>query len=141
MKAIRILFFSLLLAVAFNISANAQVIKVGVGNEIRKDPSISMFAKVTYDMEFIDPNMATSADLIFLPGFSGNIDLHYSFLNKEKFHAYGLTGVSFSKTSGFNLGGGVKLPLSEELDIFGEAKYIFKYNPEPTLKFGVLYNL
>ena len=140
MNAKKILFIFLLVTI-FSASTHAQVIKGGLGNELRLDPPISLLTKVTYDLEFLDPNLRTSVDFIFLPELRGNLDIHYSFLSKDKLNPYGLSGVNFSENSGFNLGGGLNIPITENLDGFVEAKYIFKYDPEASLKYGLLFVL
>lgn len=140
MKAKRIIFIFLVVTI-FSVSARAQVIKAGLGDELRLDPPVSLLTKMTFDLEFLDPNLRTSLDFIFLPELSGNLDIHYSFLSKENLNPYGIAGVNFSSMSGFNLGGGLNIPIKNDLDGFVEAKYIFKYNPEPSLKFGLLFIL
>lgn len=133
--------FILLFITMLGASAHAQVIKAGLGGELQKDPPVSLLTKVTYDMGFLDPNLRTSADFIFIPELRGNLDIHYSFLSKDKLNPYGLAGVNFSQDSGLNMGGGLTIPITEELDGFVEAKYILKYDPEASLKFGLLFVL
>lgn len=140
MKPIKLLFI-LLFVSAFSIKANAQQLKVGLGDELRKDPPVSLLTKITYDLGFLDPNLRTSGDFVFLPGFHGNLDIHYSITKEKGVNPYGLAGVNFSSSSGFNLGGGLNIPVSEDFDGFVEAKYIFKYNPEASFKFGLLLKL
>jgi hypothetical protein len=140
MKPIKLLFI-LLFVSAFSIKANAQQLKVGLGDELRKDPPVSLLTKITFDLGFLDPNLRTSGDFVFLPGFHGNLDIHYSITKEKGVNPYGLAGVNFSSSSGFNLGGGLNIPVSEDFDGFVEAKYIFKYNPEASFKFGLLLKL
>ena len=140
MKASKFLFIFIFVTI-FSFSVNAQQIKVGLGDELRRDPPVSLLTKVTYDLGFLDPNLRTSGDFIFLPGFQGNLDIHYSITKEKGVNPYGLAGVNFSSSSGFNLGGGLNIPVSEEIDGFVEAKYIFKYDPEASFKFGLLYKL
>mgnify|MGYP006305953151 CR=1 FL=1 len=122
-------------------STHAQTIKVGLGNELRKEPPLSMLTKITYNLEFLDPNMRTSIDFIFLPELRGNLDIHYSFGNDQGVKPYGLGGVSFAVDAGFNMGAGVDIPITEDLGGFSEVKYIFKYNPNLSFKLGLLYTL
>lgn len=138
MKLKKIPFIILFLTV-FSVSARAQVLKAGLGDELRLDTPVSLLTKITYDLDFLDPNLRTSLDFIFLPELRGNLDIHYSILSDDKLNPYGFAGVNFSNSSGFNLGGGLNIPITEELDGFVELKYIFKYNPEASLKFGLLY--
>ena len=140
MKPIKLLFI-LLFVSAFSIKANAQQLKVGLGDELRKDPPVSLLTKITYDLGFLDPNLRTSGDFVFLPGFHVILDIHYSITKEKGVNPYGLAGVNFSSSSGFNLGGGLNIPVSEDFDGFVEAKYIFKYNPEASFKFGLLLKL
>jgi hypothetical protein len=140
MKPLKLLFI-LLFVSAFSITAKAQQLKVGLGDELRRDPVVSLLTKITYDMGFLDPNLRTSGDFVFLPGFHGNLDIHYSITKEKGVNPYGLAGVNFSSSSGFNLGGGLNIPVSEDFDGFVEAKYIFKYDPEASFKFGLLLKL
>ncbi|MBS3771572.1 MAG: hypothetical protein V5A47_00290 [Bacteroidales bacterium] len=140
MKAKKVL-FTFLVIILFSMSARSQAIKAGLGDELRLDPPLSLLTKVTFDMEFLDPALRTSLDFIFLPELRGNLDIHYSFLSKDNLNPYGIAGVNFSRMSGFNLGGGMNIPITNKLDGFVEAKYIFRYNPEASLKFGLLFIL
>lgn len=140
MKAKKILFIFLFITM-FSMSSRSQTIKVGLGDELRVNPPVSLLTKVTFDLQFLDPDLRTSLDFIFLPDLRGNLDIHYSFLSKENLNPYGIAGVNFSRMSGFNLGGGLNIPIKKELDGFVEAKYIFRYDPEASLKFGLLFIL
>ncbi|MFP4619987.1 MAG: hypothetical protein ACLFM7_01640 [Bacteroidales bacterium] len=131
-----ILFFGL-----FSVAARAQTIKAGLGDELRVNPPVSLLTKITFDLGFLDPDLRTSADFIFLPELRGNLDMHYSIVSETSVTPYGLAGINFSKSSGFNLGGGANVPITDNLDGFVEAKYIFKYDPQASLKFGLLFVL
>jgi hypothetical protein len=139
-KKVRWLFLFTVVFFTYLGSASGQTIQVGLGNEFRKDPTLSILTKFTYDLEFLDPNFTTSLDIAVFPEFSGNLDVHYAF-QKNGLDIYGLSGVNLSHRSGLNMGVGLNLAISEELSGFAELKYILRYQPEPTLKFGLFYQL
>ena len=141
MNFIRTALLSFLFIMLLSFSAQSQVIKVGAGSELRTNPPVSMLTKITYNLGVISPDLRISGDFVFLPGFEGNLDLHYSFINEFGFNAYALGGANFAKKIGVGLGGGVNIQVTEELDAFVETKYIIKHTPEASIKLGLLYYL
>jgi len=134
-----LLFFSLFLVAKQN---QAQVIKVGAGAELRGRPPAGLITKATYRLDFIDENLRSSIDMMVLPEFEGNFDIHYSFLSNFGINAYGIGGVNFASKFGANLGAGFMYGFTERIFGYWESKYIIKkIEPEASIKIGVLINL
>ena len=141
MKPIKLLFTTLILVLAFHIQSHSQVIKVGGGVELRSDPPVGMITKITYNLGVLDPNLRLSLDAAVIPEFEGNLDVHYSFHREFGVDAYALAGTNFASNISFNAGAGVHIEISENLDGFGEAKYLINRSPQASIKLGVLYKL
>jgi opacity protein-like surface antigen len=88
-----------------------------------------------------------------------DINCHYVFNSLNRFEFYGLAGIDilFTKEKssnsgsstfkqsdnalGLNLGAGTYMKITEQFDIFGEAKYIFSKYDQFMLNAGVLINI
>jgi hypothetical protein len=142
MKIARIFLIGGLFILVIQTEAFAQNFKVGAGTELRSDPAISMFVKASYDLGFLDENLSTSLDLMFLPPIEANLDFHYSFFREFGFDAFGLAGVNWGDSVGANVGAGVLKNIAEEkIDVFGEVKYLINNNPQASIKIGLFYNI
>jgi len=141
MKPIKLFFFIIVIVLAFHAQSHSQVIKIGGGVELRSEPPVGMITKVTYNLGVLDPNLRISLDAAVLPDFEGNLDIHYSFLREFGLDAYALAGTNFASNIGLNAGAGINVEISENLDGFGEAKYLINQSPQASIKLGVLYKL
>ena len=141
MKKLMLITAMAFLAFAMHKSANAQVIKVGGGAELRTSPPAAFIVKATYNLGVLDESLGTSVDFMLIPDLETNLDIHYAFLNDFGIKAYGLGGVNYFGNFGVNIGTGVNYNISDALDAFGEVKYIIKNDPEASIKIGVLYYL
>ncbi len=141
MKKYFIVLLIIVLASASFKNTYGQTIKTGVGAELRSDPPVGAILKVTYDLDFLIENLRTSVDFMFLPKMEGNLDFHYSFLDDFGFNAFGIGGLNIANKLGGNIGAGVQFEIIEDIDGFGEVKYIIKDAPEASIKIGVLYRL
>jgi opacity protein-like surface antigen len=85
-----------------------------------------------------------------------DVNAHYVFNSLDQFEFYGLAGldITFAKIKwlgttssgtdnalGLNLGAGTYMKITEQFDIYGEAKYIFSKYGQFMLNVGVLINI
>lgn len=115
-------------------------------------PSVNIFfPRVTEIMEMKQ----------IISAFLFDVDGHYVFNSLSRFEFYGLAGLNItlirnkwkyeweeessdasSETAfGLNIGGGTYMKLTEQLDLFGELKYIVSSRDQFVLTAGVLLNL
>ncbi len=164
--ALKIISF-VFVAAAFSFSAKAQDSKVlgGLGLNYTSDiGSVGITAKGVY---MIDENWEGSAGFTYL--FENNytnwsmldLDGHYVFSSDDKKAFYGLAGLNFTfwkfdysysygyyiddysingTEVGINLGAGGRFKITDDLSVFGEAKYTFGGFNFLTLGAGVLYH-
>jgi len=89
----------------------------------------------------------------FVDGFTAfdiNADFHYLFGDEGSFRFYPLGGINFYRASanGFssseiqiNIGGGVKYPLNDSMNLFGEGKYMIGDADGLVFSAGILFNI
>jgi len=121
--------------------AQGQVIKVGLGAELRSEPPVGMIGKATYRLDFIHKTLRTSVDMMVIPEFEANLDMHYSFFSNFDINAYGIGGLNIENELGANVGAGLMYGFTERILGFWESKYIIKNKPEADIKIGILLKL
>lgn len=110
-------------------------------------PSITIFA----------PHVTNfgEASKHIISAFLFDVNGHYVFNSLDKFEFYGLAGLNITllrsrwkpgessseSAIGLNMGAGSYMKLTEQLDLFGEAKYIVSSRGQFVLTAGVLLNL
>jgi opacity protein-like surface antigen len=117
-------------------------------------PSLSLFMPRITEAEFSDSKQIVSA-------FLADINGHYVFNSLDRFELYGLAGMNItllknkwvydmnditsdSSTEtlpGLNIGVGAYMKVANQLDIFGEFKYILSKRDQFVLTAGVLLNI
>ncbi len=73
-------------------------------------------------------------------GWSANFDLHWLPRFFRADFLYPIMGINISPDIGFNLGGGISSSLTNQVKIFGEAKYVFSSIEDYIFNVGVLFN-
>lgn len=114
-------------------------------------PSLSIFM----------PRVTESASTQIVSAFLFDANAHYVFNSLDRFEFYGLAGmnITFIKNKwkweyngggsdgssetklGLNLGAGAYMKITEQIDLFGEAKYIFSKRDQFMITAGLMLNI
>jgi opacity protein-like surface antigen len=117
-------------------------------------PSASIFLPRVTESEFGESKQIVSAFLF-------DVNAHYVFNSLDRFEFYGLTGLnvtiiknkwkweynggggdgSSESALGLNLGAGAYMKMTEQIDLFGEAKYIFSKRDQIMITAGLMLNI
>ena len=97
--------------------------------------------------------ISPSFNYYFVDGYTAfdiNADFHYLFGDEGSFRFYPLAGVNFyrSSTNGFSnseiqlsIGGGIKYPLNDNMNLFGEGKYMIGDVDGLVFSAGILFSI
>lgn len=97
--------------------------------------------------------ISPSINYYFVDGFTAfdiNADFHYLFGSEDSFRFYPLGGINFYRVSAdgysaseiqFNLGGGTRYPLNDNISLYGEGKFMIGDADGLVFSAGILFNI